>query len=58
MLTDFACAMGNLDAHLDAGYLAKIKSAWLRFDPQRTGWLRFSQVRFFLTFADFPLIFG
>lgn len=44
MLTDFASAMGDPDAHLDPSYLSKLKSAWLSLDPQRTGWLRFSQL--------------
>ena len=44
MLTDFASAMGDPDAYLDPSYLSKLKSAWLSLDPQRTGWLCFSQL--------------
>ncbi len=44
MLTDFAFAMGDPDAYLDPSYLSKLKAAWLSLDPQRTGWLKFSQL--------------
>jgi hypothetical protein len=44
MLTDFSFAMSDPDAYLDPAYLSKLKSSWVSLDPQRTGWLPFSQL--------------